>query len=215
MEIKLVRHGQAETNAGLVHARQVGELNIKLTDLGIQQSTYAGASIGPDYIRGALIYVSPYLRARQTLEHMLKGANIDPCTVTVFEDGRLREIDCGLEDIESQRVEQRIHSRYLYRFLAGGENEADVEDRMSSFLSSLYRQFDRSGNRQVLIVTHARTIRMFVKRFFHLTVAEYDRIVPPKNCDIVTISALSACSAADKALIASPNWCAQGLRFED
>ena len=38
-----------------------------------------------------------------------------------------------------------------------------------------------------VLVTHGLTIRLFIMRFFHLTVEEFEQIAAPKNCDLVVL----------------------------
>src|SRR5215210_1658688 len=88
LSIKLVRHGQSAANVGLVEAREVGDHAIELTADGHQQATEAGASIGKAFLAGALVYTSPFRRARETLEGVLRGAGLDRSEIAVYEDPR-------------------------------------------------------------------------------------------------------------------------------
>lgn len=38
------------------------------------------------------------------------------------------------------------------------------------------------------MVTHGLTIRLFIMRFFHLTVEEFEQMLSPANCDLVVLS---------------------------
>ena len=58
----------------------------------------------------------------------------------------------------------------------GSRNGAICGDRMS-----LTRFVRRDAN-----MAHS-TIRLFVMRFFHLTVEEFERMIAPKNCDLVVL----------------------------
>lgn len=42
--------------------------------------------------------------------------------------------------------------------------------------------------------THGLAIRCFVMRFFHLTVEQFESMMNPKNCDVITIGARHAVS---------------------
>lgn len=197
LTIKLVRHGQSKANVGEVEAREVGDHNIELTEQGQQQARAAGATLGADYLRDALVYCSPYLRTRQTLQSILDGAGVTRDAVRIYEDPRLREVDPGYSEYEKQQELRRTHGWFYYRF-KGGESPADCFDRTSSFLESLMRQIERKAAEHVLIVTHGLTIRCFAMRYLHLSVEQFDELANPGNCDIITIG--------DKHELRDPGW---------
>lgn len=187
LTIKLMRHGQSRANVGEVDAKDVGDHTISLTETGEAQARNAGATLGRDFLDGALIYASPYQRTRQTLQNVLKGAGLSPGDVRIYEDPRLREVEHGYAEWDAQQTRRRTHGWFYYRF-EGGESPADCFDRTSSFLESLMRQLERKAAERVLIVTHGLTLRCFVMRYLHLSVEQFDEMANPNNCDIVTIS---------------------------
>src|SRR5262245_39139311 len=109
MIVKLVRHGESEANVGSADPRVVGDHHVGLTDRGREQARAAGRLIGPDFITGCLLYRSPYLRACQTLEQVLAGAGVEPGTIRVYEDPRLREVDHGYADVRQQQAMRQLH----------------------------------------------------------------------------------------------------------
>ena len=38
-----------------------------------------------------------------------------------------------------------------------------------------------------VLITHGLTIRLFIMRFFHLAVEDFERMAAPKNCDAVIL----------------------------
>src|SRR5437773_264179 len=74
--IKLVRHGTSKANTGELDPQVVGDFRIPLADRGREQARAAGTVLGADFLGNALIYTSPYLRARQTLQGLLEGAGL-------------------------------------------------------------------------------------------------------------------------------------------
>jgi bisphosphoglycerate-dependent phosphoglycerate mutase len=76
MLLKLVRHGLSKANTGEVDPLVCGDFRVPLSDIGIDQARKAGATIGPEFLSAALVYTSPYLRARQTLHGLLEGAGL-------------------------------------------------------------------------------------------------------------------------------------------
>ena len=61
-------------------------------------------------------------------------------------------------------------------------------DRVSTFLETLYRDFNKKEYPQnALIVTHGLTLRLFLMRWFHWTVEEFENLRNPRNCQIVVM----------------------------
>ena len=213
MLLKLVRHGLSKANTGEVDPQVIGDFRVPLSDAGIEQARTAGATIGPDFLRGALIYTSPYLRARQTLRGLFEGAGLptDPASMpTVYEDPRLREVDHGYGDIKSQQELRERHGWFYYRY-SGGESPADCYDRTSGFLEGMMRQVLKKGCGNVLLVTHGLALRCFVMRFLHLSVEQFETIHNPGNCDVITL--------ADRTTLDAPqftwgHWGVVGLRLD-
>ncbi len=65
--------------------------------------------------------------------------------------------------------ERQQVGKFFYRFPCG-ESGADVYDRVSGFLETLFRHFERKdmAARNVVIVTHGLFIRLFLMRYFRL-----------------------------------------------
>ena len=209
--IKLVRHGESLANVGALDPTEVGDHTIGLTPLGQEQARRAGRHLGPAFLDGALAYCSPFRRARETMAGLLEGAGVPPGAVRVLEDPRLREVEHGYADVESQMPLRRAHGWFYYRF-HGGESPADCYDRTSGFLESLMRQAERKRAERVLVVTHGLTIRCFVMRFLHLTVEQFDALAGPANCDIIT---LAHQAELEQPLFTSGRWGVSGLRLRE
>lgn len=210
MEIKLVRHGLSGGNTGEEDPLVVGDHNLSLVPIGHRQARRAGVIIGPDFIRGAIAYKSPYRRTRLTFGGILAGAGLTEADLMwIYEDPRLREIDHGYDDIEVQEALRKVHGWFYYRF-KGGESPADGTDRICTFLESLWRQVKRKKAKKVLIVTHGLIMRCFVMRFMHLTVEQFESLANPKNCDIITIGLKKNMVNPQ---FTSGKWGITGLRF--
>lgn len=209
--IKLVRHGLSESNTGKVIPAEIGDFRVKLERKGIYQAKAVGKLIGPEFIKDALLYRSPYRRTRQTMDHLIKGAGLELDDVRIFEDPRLREIDTGYEDYEAQQKRREQQGWFYYRY-SGGESPADVFDRIATFLDTFYRQIERKGASTGLIVTHGLTIRAIVMRFLHLSVEDFERLKNPDNCDVITIAHLDKLTNPQ---FVSGNWGVEGLKLRD
>ena len=190
MIIKLVRHGQSLANTGEVQSAEIGDHNVALTATGREQAREAGRRIGADFLNTALAYCSPFRRARETMHELLAGAGIAGGSVRIFEDPRLREVDHGYVDVESQKGLRQTHGWFYYRY-NGGESPADCYDRTCTFLESLMRQAERKCGDRVVIVTHSLTVRCFVMRFLHLKVEDFHRMAGLPNGAVVTLAPTS------------------------
>lgn len=186
--IILVRHGESEANADDTIYERVPDHRIGLTPKGFEQARAAGARIR-EVLDGAPVevYVSPYLRTRQTLEALeLPVADRD-----VRVEPRLREQDwANFQDPAVIAEEKALRDRYghfFYRF-SHGESGSDVYDRVSTFLESMHRNFETpAAPRTVVVVTHGLTMRLFCMRWFHWSVEYFESLDNPGNAASVVL----------------------------
>lgn len=207
--IKLVRHGQSASNVGEVSSHEIGDWNIPLTSLGHSQAQQARQVIldsDPYFMEDGLLYQSPYLRSRLTMENIAGTAAEQRKR---YEDPRLREVEFGYNKSDDDEIDRMraVHGKFFYR-MSGGESPADCYDRVSSFIDTMMRQIERKKASKVLIVSHGLTIRCFVMRFLHLTIEDFDKMKNPGNCDVVTISRQQI-NDAEK----FGNWYLHGMKY--
>jgi broad specificity phosphatase PhoE len=162
-----------------------------LTKRGREQALGAGWEI-LQMTRGEKIwaYVSPFARARQTFDKITEVLRHD--IVTVTEDPRIREQEWGhlRHPNESERIsrERDDYSTFYYR-LPDGESGADVFDRVSTFLETLHRDFRKSSYPEnALIISHGLTFRIFLMRWFHWSVEEFESLQNPRNGQIAVMN---------------------------
>lgn len=230
MKITLIRHGESLANTREVKPHEYGDFRIPLTKKGVEQARAVGAAnFTADEMIQSLVYASPYLRTRQTLENLfagIKGFNemrksenypkYNGHTFKVYEDVRIREIDRGYEAHDEDLIRRKHYGWFYYRFPAG-EAPADCYDRVSTFLESMMRQVERrpgsnGAKRDVVIVTHGILIRCFVMRFMHLSVEQFDTLDNPRNCDCITIANRYTMQNPQ---FVSGTWGIEGLRVRD
>jgi broad specificity phosphatase PhoE len=188
--ILLIRHGESQGNIDINQYITVPDYALNLTPRGIQQSQQAGEKIksiiGDESLH---VYLSPYFRTRQTFQHL--KTNIETNISKVVEDPRLREQDWGHfrhPDANEEIVRARDSFGTFYYRIPDGESGADVFDRVSTFLETLHRDFNKSRYPQnTLIVTHGLTLRLFLMRWFHWTVEEFENLRNPLNCQVVVM----------------------------
>lgn len=197
--IILVRHGESTANTDDKIYGITADHKIPLSTNGIEQARQAGRSIldvvseqGNSQNWKAYFYVSPYERTRSTLREI--GRAFPRNRVRgVREECRIREQDFGnFQDYEKMKELKQIRNRYgrfFYRF-PEGESGADVYDRVSSFLESLWRDIymrrltqDPADELNLVIVSHGLAVRIFLMKWFKWTVEQFESLKSPKNCE--------------------------------
>jgi broad specificity phosphatase PhoE len=185
--IILVRHGESIGNFDPNHYETIPDYALDLTVAGRSQAQRAGeqiaALVGDGGIRA---YVSPWYRTRQTFEGI--ASVLGDSVVRAIEDPRIREQEWGhLRAADEMRglVKERIAYSPFYFRLPDGESGADVYDRVSTFLETLHRDFDKPDfPENVLLVTHGMTLRIFLMRWFHWSVEYFERVCNPHNAEV-------------------------------
>lgn len=180
--IIIVRHGEGHgyahtsgTNeAGQPHCAELETMRRPLTAKGRKQSLTAGVRlrelVGNDSVR---FYVSPFVTTRQSFEFL--GGSFDQIKCQYVDEPRIRNQDFG-EHPPEQELEYREISKknpFYYRW-PGGENGADVYDRLSAFLESMHREWQlpsRADN--YVLVTHNVICQLFLCRWFHWSPATF------------------------------------------
>lgn len=188
--ILLVRHGESEGNVDFSLYENTPDFALKLTPKGVEQAQQAGreiaALIGNERLYA---YVSPFHRTRETFLHIKESINDN--IVKAIEDPRIREQEWGHlrhPDDNKEIIKERDDFSTFYYRIPDGESGADVYDRVTTFLDTLFRDFEKpTYPENTLIVTHGMTMRLFLMRWFHWTVEEFETVRNPKNCQIVVM----------------------------
>jgi broad specificity phosphatase PhoE len=205
-----VRHGQSAGNVDEDEYSRTPDSKVELTELGWSQARAAGQRLGallrsdpsvhgcntdPESSLGKVfVYSSPYRRCQQTLEGLLDGAGIARSDlIGDVEEPRLREQDFGNFQqpglMKKLKEERGRFGRFYYRF-PQGESGADVYDRVSTWLESLFREMahgDIDDQTNLVIVTHGLTGRLFLMRWFHWTVDVFEQTTNPSNGALLTM----------------------------
>jgi broad specificity phosphatase PhoE len=186
--IFIIRHGESEGNVNKQIYNFKPDYSVNLTSNGVLQAISAGKKIG-DITRQETVgaYVSPFYRTRQTWSYLKDFLNV----TFEREDPRLREQEWStclrVESKFSEEKERDDYGMFYFRFETG-ESCADVYDRVSSFLDTLHRDFEKNDfPENVVIVGHGMTNRVFLMRWFHWTVEQFELLRNPKNCEYFTL----------------------------
>ena len=186
--IILIRHGESEGNVDKIVYGNKPDYALLLTEKGIRQATNAGAHL-KELVKDESLhfYVSPLFRTRQTFLEIAKSF---PDTQYDWnEEPRLREQEWGhlrtLDQCRAVDVERDAYGIFYFR-IPDGESAADVYDRVSDFFHTLFRDFEKPGfPANAVMITHGMSIRLFIMRWFHYTVEQFELLANPLNCTIV------------------------------
>jgi broad specificity phosphatase PhoE len=200
--IILVRHGESESNVDKDILKQKPDFAVNLTLKGREQALTVGKVIrglAEEVKHPSLcdrydcwFYRSPYYRTRQTYEGI--ACAFAPDRIKMMEDPRLREqehtprILKGHEDRATTEQERDDYGHFYYQF-EGGESCANVYDRVSDFLGTLHRDFEKDNfPPTACIVSHGMTNRVFLMRLLKLTVEEFEFLRNPTNCGMYILN---------------------------
>lgn len=191
-KIVLIRHGESVGNVDNSVYLTTPDHRIPLTDKGLEQSKNLAPVINSLIFGQFMIFVSPFTRARQTLE-ALEGGLRSGLHFSYFkqEDPRLAEqnwgtgrgfIKDGVFHLEARKDLERARFEYgtfWYKFHEG-ESVAEVYNRVSNFFLDKFisNQYDNW-----IIVTHGMTMRVALMYLIGATVDEFHSWKTPLNCE--------------------------------
>lgn len=190
--IFLIRHGESEINADISTLLKKPDYAGVLTEKGRAQALEVGKRVAE--IVGTdpyMVYSSPYWRTRQTYQLATRGLH---APFHYYEDPRLREQEWGtrlLKNVgalkERENDERDSYGHFYYRF-DNGESCADVYHRVSDFINTMHRDFEKPHfPDNVFIFNHGMTIRVFLMRWFHWSVEHFESIRNIENCGMVEL----------------------------
>ena len=172
-ELYLVRHGESIGNVAATQAEvdqldaipiDIRDADVPLSATGEEQARALAEWLAEQRDAIDLYWVSPYLRARQTLQIALGE---DAASTRVVIDERLRDRELGILDLLTRRGVARLHPeetdrrRHLGKFYhrpPGGESWADVALRLRSFLGDAMA----ADGDTALLVAHDAVVMVFL-----------------------------------------------------
>ncbi|KAF3915707.1 hypothetical protein ABW21_db0202083 [Orbilia brochopaga] len=200
--IVLVRHAQSEGNQNKAIHQTIPDHRVKLTQFGHEQARAAGHRLKDlllpeDKLQ---VYTSPYRRTRETTAGILEslGEEWKPKT-TVYEEPRIREQGTlypmatimfgnfqGCSAYQDKIWQERAAYGHFFYRIPNGESAADAYDRVSGFNESLWRQFAEPDCPSVIVlVTHGLMTRVFLMKWYHYTVEEFEDWMNVEHCQFV------------------------------
>lgn len=229
--VYVVRHGLSDANVARDAAEEAGrceigvsirDASVSLAQLGWQQGEALGRWIGslPPQQRPTVILVSPYLRAVQTSEAILRGAGLSKDELTYVIDERLREKEFGiLEGLTKQGIAEKFPvefarrqewGKFHYR-PPGGESWCDVIFRLRSINETMIR--DYAGER-VMIVCHSVVVQCFrylFERMDEEQILQIDKDKDVANCSTTIYRFDRYAGKRGKLLLQTPYFLAPGV----
>lgn len=172
----------------------ISDYETPLTCEGIRQAEETGRNLASHIKLPEIIYVSPYLRTRQTFEWMVKGWPHLGKVQEIYFDERLREKEHGILTLYNDwRLFHVLHpeekelfdlkGEYFYSY-PGGENNPRVRERTGLWIGTLIREF---SERRVLVITHHVVILALRANLERLSPEEFmllDETEKPINCGV-------------------------------
>jgi 2,3-bisphosphoglycerate-dependent phosphoglycerate mutase len=167
----LVRHGESIGNVAATAAERAGadvidldlrDADVPLSATGREQAEALGTWLQAHHAEIDRYWVSPYLRARETL-----GIALGDAEASATMDERLRDRELGILDlltstgVARRHPEERERRRHLGKFYhrpPGGESWADVALRLRSFL----RDALEAPSDTAMIVAHDAVVMLFL-----------------------------------------------------
>jgi probable phosphoglycerate mutase len=200
----IVRHGESAGNVARDAAQaakaariEIGlrDVDVPLSALGVEQATALGHWFAdmPVEERPDVLLMSPYLRARQTAEHISKAGRLEAGLTGPRMDERLREKELGLLDrltrigIEQDFPEQALLRQHVGKFYHRppcGESWCDVILRLRSALDTISLHY---GGRRVLLVGHQVVVlclRYLLEDLDEERILAIDREADVANCGV-------------------------------
>lgn len=208
--IFLVRHGESLGNVDKDIHRTHADHAIPLSDKGHEQAVAAGKYLDKFFDRSDPIrprlWVSPYLRTRQTADGIERGMgtvdgpwgeNSVPRILDRREHLALCEQQFGLfdgipdEDLPKLYPDEHAHYKKQEEFegrfwarMPMGESRWDVAMRVHQAFGTWHRDAERHGVQDLIVVSHGVTVRCIVMRWLHLPFEWIEKERNPKNCSI-------------------------------
>ena len=189
-KIILIRHAESEGNADRKIYSSKPDYKLALSEKGKLEAQKAGKNLKEIIHNSSIqVYCSPFYRTRETWNIIKEELNSN--SINYKEDPRIREQEWGhfrSFELNEEIVKERDEFGLFYFRIPDGESGADVYDRVSDFVGSMFRNFQKKDFAEIVVlVTHGMTLRIFLMKWFYWTVEEFENLKNPKNCEIIIL----------------------------
>lgn len=199
MKIFLIRHGESIQNTKENMKLLLPDSKVYLSEKGIEQANNAGIFL-ERYLQennidlnNATLWVSPYLRTRQTAQIINEYLSINNYKedVLLVEQNYGLFSDMSLDEIRNKYKEEfRLYNNFyrhgdkFYAKFPQGESPLEVAIRTRVFIETIFRD----NNNPLFIVSHGTTIKTFIMNFMHYSPEWFNHDITMDNCAIRLIS---------------------------
>ncbi len=176
--IYLIRHGETDYNRkGVV---QGSGIDAELNEMGRAQADAFYDAYG--HVPFDKIYTSQLIRTRQSVEKFIRSG------IPYESFAGLNEISWGIyegtahtsgEDTHYLSILQSWKEGYTNRALEGGESPLQVRDRQLPVIEHILSQ---SQERNILIATHGRAMRILLATLFNESLTQMDKYAHNNLC---------------------------------
>ena len=164
MNIYIIRHGQTNYNVlGLCNDNPAR--GVYLTEQGVTQAERVAKNLAFDPIDA--IFVSQLPRTRQTARFINAYHN-----VRIIERAEINDIRTGFDGRPVDEYFALVGNDRLGKVPPGGESLSQFKIRVNAFIDSLLQE----PYRNILVVAHEETMRVFAARFNNLTDQEMEKL---------------------------------------
>lgn len=165
------RHGRTAWNA---EKRFQGQSDIPLDELGVAQAKFAAGLLAT--LRPNAIVASDLRRAADTAAFLGNETELE-----VEFDKQLRERSGGeWEGLTSAEIRERWPEEYAGMNIPGGEDMADVGERVSEAVERALAAVPERG--LLVVVSHGAAIRVGISRMLGMTEQQREVLGPLGNC---------------------------------
>ncbi|MGG1675646.1 histidine phosphatase family protein [Neobacillus sp. NRS-1170] len=190
MNIYLIRHGEAEHNVDRFLMAHTHDSQHSLTEIGHKQAQLTAEFMKEIVNEKSVLFCSPYLRTMQTAQAI---HSLLPEQVSFFQNPLLREWEFGnLYDFNNRtpeaKKEFKAAGQFYFRY-QNGESLADVYLRATMFMNTVLERAKQQGRYEnVVIVTHAAFIQMFLTFLMNWPIESLEKFKPVENASVIKIN---------------------------
>ena len=197
-----MRHGESLGNLDAQIHQTTADHAVPLSERGCEQAREAGRHVAMslaselgDSRPHVRLWVSPYLRTRQTADALMEtcGSWITDRVEHIL----LREQQFGLFDgVPNEELPLRFPQEHAYydmtcRFggkfwarMPMGESRFDVAKRIHQAFGTFHRDHLEHGIKNLVVICHGVTLRAFVMMWCHLSPEWFEAESNPNNCAV-------------------------------
>jgi broad specificity phosphatase PhoE len=185
-KIFLIRHGKSKGNEDFQEYANNLDCDIELSPEGERQADIRGSDLSQRIgISEYTVHYSPYTRAVQTADRIIKGIGKPP--ILHLEDCRIREREW---EFSSRQMIKKNHEPHFWNYFhkpsIATESFAQVFDRVANFGGEFLKKSQEPGFH--LVVAHGESLRCLMKYLLGWTVKEFGLYRNPRNCQLIQLT---------------------------